>query len=90
MPNVKSAEKRVLVTAKHTLRNKMVKSSMRTAIKKFTSAVAANNYEAAAAAYKDAIAKLDRAATKGIIAKNNAARKKSHFTRALNALRAAQ
>jgi len=63
---------------------------MKTAIKKFLAAVQANNYDAAIAAYKVAIAKIDRAATKGIIAKNNAARKKSRFTRALNAMRAAQ
>ncbi|HPT85426.1 MAG TPA: 30S ribosomal protein S20 [Bacillota bacterium] len=90
MPKSRSAKKRVLQTAKRTLRNRMTKSAMKTAIKKFLAAVQANNYDAAIAAYKVAIAKIDRAATKGIIAKNNAARKKSRFTRALNAMRAAQ
>ncbi|HHW24155.1 MAG TPA: 30S ribosomal protein S20 [Clostridiales bacterium] len=90
MPKSRSAKKRVLLTAKRTLRNRMTKSAMKTAIKKFLAAVQANNYDAAIAAYKVAIAKIDRAATKGIIAKNNAARKKSRFTRALNAMRAAQ
>ncbi len=80
----------MLLTLKRTLRNRMTKSAMKTAIKKFLAAVQANNYDAAIAAYKVAIAKIDRAATKGIIAKNNAARKKSRFTRALNAMRAAQ
>lgn len=90
LPKSRSAKKRVLQTAKRTLRNRMTKSAMKTAIKKFLAAVQANNYDAAIAAYKVAIAKIDRAATKGIIAKNNAARKKSRFTRALNAMRAAQ
>jgi len=90
LPKSRSAKKRVLLTAKRTLRNRMTKSAMKTAIKKFLAAVQANNYDAAIAAYKVAIAKIDRAATKGIIAKNNAARKKSRFTRALNAMRAAQ
>ena len=90
MPNIKSAKKRVLVTSVKTLRNKMVKSALKTAIKKFETAVAAADYQTAAAAYKTAVAKVDRAATKGFIPKNNAAHKKSRFARELNALRAAQ
>jgi small subunit ribosomal protein S20 len=90
LANIKSAEKRVKVSAARTLRNRMAKSAMKTAIKKFRTAAEANNYEAALAAYKVAVAKVDRAATKGVIAKNYAARQKSRLTRELNALRAAQ
>lgn len=90
MPNIKSAKKRVLVTAAKTLRNKMTKSAVKTAVKKFQTAVAAKDYETALAAYKVAVAKVDRAATKGFIPKNNAAHKKSRLTRELNALRSAQ
>lgn len=90
MPNIKSAKKRVLVTSAKTLRNKMVKSAMKTAIKKFETAVASSDLDKAMAAFKVAVAKVDRAATKGIIPKNTAARRKSRIARELNALRAAQ
>ncbi len=88
MPNIKSAKKRVLVTSAKTLRNKMVKTSLKTAIKKFEAAVATGSYDAAHTAYKTAVAKVDRAATKGFIPKNNAAHKKSRFAHELNTLKA--
>ena len=68
MPNIKSAKKRVKVTATKTLRNKMFKSQMKTTIKKFHSAVESG----------------DKAAKRNIIHKNAAAHKKSQFTVALN------
>ncbi|MBP5255924.1 MAG: 30S ribosomal protein S20 [Clostridia bacterium] len=86
MPNIKSAKKRVLVTEVKTLRNKMAKSALKTSIKKFESAVAAGDKEAAKQAYGVAVKKLDKAAAKGLVHKNMAARKKSQFTRALGAL----
>ena len=86
MPNIKSAKKRVKVTEKKTLQNKMFKSAMKTEIKKYNAAVASGDLEAAQAAYKAATKKIDVAAAKGIIHKNAAAHKKSQFTKALNGM----
>ncbi|MFA6731024.1 MAG: 30S ribosomal protein S20 [Candidatus Izemoplasmatales bacterium] len=86
MPNIKSAKKRVKVTTAKTLRNKMYKSSLKTAIRKFKTAVAAGDKSAAAASYTDAVSMVDKAVTKGILHANNAARKKSSFTAMLNSL----
>ena len=88
MPNIKSAKKRVLVTDVKTLQNKMVKTALRTAMKKFEAAVAAGDKEAATKAYAVAVKKLDVAASKGIIHKNAAAHRKSAFPKALNAMNA--
>ncbi len=84
MPNIKSAKKRVKVTATKTLRNKMFKSQMKTVIKKFYAAVESGDKAAAAAAYKPAVVIIDKAAKRNIIHKNAAAHKKSQFTVALN------
>ena len=86
MPNIKSAKKRVKVTATKTLVNKMFKSSMKTEIKKYYAAVASGDMASAQAAYKSATKKIDVAASKGIIHKNAAAHKKSQFTKALNGM----
>ena len=59
MANIKSAKKRIKVTEKKTLQNKMVKSALKTAIKKFESAVAANNVEEAKALFVKAAKSLD-------------------------------
>ena len=83
MPNIKSAKKRVLVTEVKTLQNKMKRSEMKTAIKKFEAAVAAGDKEAAAAHFSAVVRKLDRAAAHGLIHKNCAAHKKSQFAKAL-------
>lgn len=80
MPNIKSAKKRVIVTEAKTLQNKMVKTALRTAMKKYEAAVAAGDKEVAAKAYTAAVKKLDVCAAKGLIHKNNAARKKSQYT----------
>ncbi len=84
MPNIKSAKKRVIVTEAKTLQNKMIKTALKTAMKKFEAAVAAGDKEAAAKAYAVVIKKLDVAAAKGILHKNNVARKKSQYTLLLN------
>ena len=84
MPNIKSAKKRVKVTAVKTLRNKMFKSQMKTAIKKFYSAVESGDKAAAQAAYTPAVVIVDKAVKRNIIHKNAAARKKSQFTKILN------
>ena len=86
MPNIKSAKKRVQVIAVKTLQNKMVKSRMRTVIKKFVAAVEAGNKDAATEAYKLAVKTVDQVAAKGIIHKNAAAHKKSQFTKMLNSM----
>jgi small subunit ribosomal protein S20 len=86
LPNIKSAKKRVLITSTKTLQNKMFKTSLKTAIKKYDAALAAGDKTAAAETYKAAVKKIDRAVAHGIIHKNNAARKKSQFTTKLNAL----
>ena len=88
MPNIKSAKKRVKVTETKTLQNKMFRSQMKTDIKKYQAAVAANDLAAAQKLYKAACKKIDVAASKGIIHKNCAAHKKSEFTKALNAMQA--
>ena len=84
LPNIKSAKKRVEITAIKTLRNRMAKSALKTAIKKFQVAVEAGDKEAATVAYKAAVKKLDRAVAQGLVHKNNAARHKSQFTCKLN------
>ncbi|MBQ9510998.1 MAG: 30S ribosomal protein S20 [Clostridia bacterium] len=86
MANIKSAKKRVLVIEKKTLQNKMAKSALKTAIKKFFSAVDAGDKAAATEAYTVAVRKVDQAVAHGLLAKNNGARKKSRYTRMLNAM----
>lgn len=78
MPNIKSAKKRVKVIKKKTLRNKMIKSNLKTVIK---AANADTNQETVRAAIK----KVDQACAKGIMHKNKAARKKSQLAKLLNA-----
>lgn len=88
MPNIKSAKKRVIVTETKTLQNKMFKSAYKTAVKKYQAAVDANNADEAMALYKAVVKKVDQAAAKGLIHKNEAARKKSQFTLMLNKVQA--
>ena len=84
MPNIKSAKKRVKVISAKTLQNKMFKNSLRTIVKKFNAAVESGDKAAAEVAYKDAVKKIDQAAARGTLHKNNAAHKKSQFTLKLN------
>ena len=83
MPNIKSAIKRVKTTSTRTLRNAAAKSALRTSIKKFEAAVAAGDANAPVL-LKQACRSLDKAVTKGLLHKNNAARKKSRLTKKLN------
>ncbi|MBQ6019776.1 MAG: 30S ribosomal protein S20 [Clostridia bacterium] len=76
MPNIKSAKKRVLVTATRNARNKAAMSSLKTAIKKANAAID-NNAADKAELVKLAVKKIDKAAAKGLIHKNNAAHKKA-------------
>ena len=83
MPNIKSAKKRVLVNKTKQARNKSANSALKTAIKKANVAVDANAADKEAAVVA-AIKKIDQAAAKGLIHKNNAARKKSALAKKLN------
>lgn len=76
MPNIKSAKKRVLVTAVKADRNKAYKSALRTSVKKANVAIE-NAAADKDAVVKEAISLIDRSVTKGILHKNTAARKKS-------------
>lgn len=84
MPNIKSAIKRVKVSEKNKAQNITVKSAMRTAVKKAETAIVNNDAEAKTA-FAAAASKLDKAAGKGLIHKNAAARKKSRMMKKLNA-----
>lgn len=88
MPNIKSAIKRTKVIEKKTLRNNMIKSSYKTAVKKFEQAIEAGNVEEATTLFTEATKKIDQACTKGVIVKNTAARKKSNLAKKLNAVKA--
>ena len=88
MANIKSAKKRIKVTETKTLRNRMIKSALKTTLKKFEIALATGNTETATAAFTTAGKALDMAASKGVIHKNMAARKKSRLALKLNALAA--
>ncbi|MBO5046162.1 MAG: 30S ribosomal protein S20 [Clostridia bacterium] len=83
MPNIKSAKKRVLVTAKKTQENKAIKSALKTTIKKFLAAVNAGDKDAATALYPQTVSAIDSAETKGIIHKNNANNKKAKLAKKL-------
>ena len=88
MPNIKSAIKRVSVIEKKTLRNNMVKSGYRTAVRKFEEAVDSKDVQNAENLFNEACKKIDMACTKGVIVKNTAARKKSRLAKKLNAIKA--
>lgn len=88
MPNIKSAIKRVKTTEKRRLRNASQKSALRTAVKAFETAAAGTDTETAKTALVAASKKLDKAASKGLIHKNAAARKKSRLAKKLNKLTA--
>lgn len=85
MPNIKSAEKRMKVTQAKTLKNKMRKSALKTAIKKYDAALLNNDLEAAKNMYPDIVKKIDQASAKGTIHKNAANRKKAKLALRLNA-----
>ena len=86
MPNIKSAKKRVLVIDKKTMRNKAVKSALKTQVKKFLAAVEAGDKETATKLFPETVSAIDGAVTKGVIHKNNAANKKAKLAKKLNAL----
>ena len=84
MANIKSAKKRIKVISKKTLRNKMIRSKTKTDMKKVILAIESGDKAAAQAALKVASTNIDKAYTKGVYHKNNAARKKSSLARLVN------
>lgn len=86
MANIKSSLKRIKVNQVKALRNKMVKTNMRTALKKFEALIANGNIEEAKVLYPKTAHVIDKAASKGIIHKNAASRYKSRLAVKLNKL----
>ncbi|MFZ7131723.1 MAG: 30S ribosomal protein S20 [Eubacteriales bacterium] len=86
MANIKSAIKRASLAEKSMMRNKSVKTSIKTKIKKFETAINTHDKELAYEAFKSAVKKLDNGVAKGVLHKNSAARKKSHLAKKLNAM----
>ena len=88
MPNNPSAEKRMRQEQKRRLHNRSVKSIVKTQITRARQAIASDtSVEAAEEAVRAAVSELDRAAKKGVIHRNNAARRKSRLMKQLNATR---
>ena len=86
MANIKSQIKRNKTNEKARLRNKAVKSELKTAIRRTREAIAAGDAEKAAEAARLATKKLDKAVSKGVIHKNQAANKKSAISHSVSAL----
>jgi small subunit ribosomal protein S20 len=85
--NIKSQIKRIKTNEKARQRNKAVKSELKTAIRRTREAVAARDAEKATAAAQEASRKLDKAVSKGVLHKNNAANKKSALAQSLSSLK---
>ena len=86
MANIKSQIKRNKQNEKARQRNKAVKSELKTSVRKFREAADAGDLEAATLAMRAAAVKLDKAASKGVIHKNQAANRKSDIARRAEAL----
>ncbi|MEO7122101.1 MAG: 30S ribosomal protein S20 [Lacisediminihabitans sp.] len=86
MANIKSQIKRILTNKKATDRNKAVRSEVKTAVRATREAVLAGDKDKAAAALLVATKKLDKAASKGVLHKNQAANRKSAIAKQVNAL----
>ena len=84
MPITKSAKKQVLVSEKKRLRNRSLRSTCRTQVVKAGRLIASGDMEAAREAVTTAVTSLDRAAEKGVIHSNNAARRKARLVKKLN------
>jgi len=86
LANIKSAIKRNRQNEKRRLQNRIYRGSARTQIKNARVAITTGDQEKAAVEVKEAIRKLDLAASKGILHKNNAARRKSRLMKRLNSM----
>lgn len=86
MANIKSKIKRIKTNEKSRLRNQAVKSELKTFVRKVRQAIAAGDKETAEAALRVAARKLDKAVSKGVIHRNQAANRKSKLARQVAAL----
>lgn len=86
MANIKSAKKRILVNETKALRNKSIKSKVKTMIKKVDAAVATGDKNLANATLVEAVTNIDMACSKGVFHKNTAGRRVSRLTKAVNKL----
>jgi small subunit ribosomal protein S20 len=86
LANHKSAIKRIRQTRKRTIRNRFVRSTMRTFIRRVREAVATGDKTVAAGALVDAVRKIDKAASKGVIHRNQASRRVSRLTKLVNGM----
>jgi len=88
LPNIKSAKRRVRVEAKAKVRNRNVKSELKTLARKFKEAVEAKNKETASVSFIEYVSALDKAVIKGTIHINNSSRKKAQASKALASISA--
>ena len=86
MANIKSAKKRILVNETKAARNKAIRSTVKTTIKKVEAAAAAGDKAAAQAALQAATKEIEMAASKGVYHKNNASRKVSRVSKLVNSI----
>ncbi len=86
MANIKSSIKRAKTNEKARLRNKAVKTNVKTAVRNVREAIESGSKEDATELFRFATKRIDMAVTKGVIHKNTAARKKSSLARSLNAM----
>lgn len=86
MPNIKSAKKRVLTSARKTDENVLVNSRMKNSIKKLEKTVKSGNKEESKKELDVTLKNIDKALNAGLIKKNNAARKKSRLTKSVNSM----
>ena len=84
MANIKSAKKRILVIETKTLRNKMIKTKVKTLVKKLEAAIVAGDKAQAQERLKLAVSEINKAASKGVYHKNNAARKVARLSKAVS------
>ncbi|MFE1166880.1 30S ribosomal protein S20 [Nocardiopsis sp. NPDC058789] len=89
MANIKSQKKRIRQNEKARVRNQAVRSSLKTAVRKFREAAEAGNVEQAVIAQREAARTLDKASSKGVIHKNQAANRKSAIAKRLHDLQSA-
>ena len=88
MANIKSQKKRIITAEKARMRNKAVRSELKTAVKRVRAAVEANDAELAQAEANKAGKLLDKAASKGVIHKNQASNRKSGLAKLVNSINA--
>ncbi len=88
MPNIKSAKKRVRTSETRNLRNRIIKSQMKTSIKKLNEAISEGDLTYAETMFKSTISMLDKAVLKGTIHKNVANRKKAQLSIVFNSAKA--